>query len=142
MQLPIKIEGIMYAIKDGAFSFLIIKRSPEDGGFWQPLTETMEEGETILGSLRRGLAEEVGVADAKSFTDQIYRFEFKNKSDHSITEFVYGVELAPEQKITLSHEHTDFAWLSYEDAVAKLEKENNRKSFAAFKAAVMDKVAV
>jgi lipoyl(octanoyl) transferase len=39
---------------------LLLKRAPERGGFWQPVTGRMEPGESPLETARRELREETG----------------------------------------------------------------------------------
>lgn len=139
MDLPIKVEGILYAIKNGEYIFLILKRTPEDGDFWQPLTGTVEDGEKVQDCLFRELKEEVGVDKPVKVTDRIWTFDWKNKRDETIVEFVYGVELDPNSKITISpSEHSEYKWCSYDEALLLLGKENNKKAFIQFKQKVMD----
>lgn len=132
MDLPIKVEGILYAKRGNDVHFLLIKRVPEDGGFWQPLTGTLEDGEKLNDCLKRELLEEIGVNEPKYITEEVYRFDWKNKSNQTIIEIVFGVEVTYKQKITLSDEHDDCRWCSYAEAIATLEKENNKKSLQMF----------
>ena len=48
MRLPIEIEGILFKRADGKIQYLLLKRHPEKGGFWQPVTGGLEEGETKI----------------------------------------------------------------------------------------------
>ncbi len=132
MELPIKIEGIMYAVKDGGVKFLILKRSQEDGDFWQPLTGTLEEGETLKGCLLRELKEETGIEKVVKVSDEVWRFNWLKGND-VITEFVFGIELYPGSEITLDpKEHSDFGWYDFNEAVDMLGRENNKKAFEIF----------
>ncbi len=135
MELPIKVEGVLFSKVDGRFQFLLIKRSIEDGGFWQPLTGTLEDGEKVLDCLRRELIEEIGTENPKEISEDFFRFDWKNKRGETIVELVYGVELEPNSKVVLSHEHTDYKWCEYEEAIQLLGRENNKKSLEAFVAA-------
>lgn len=133
MNLPIKVEGIMYAVKDGKFSFLLLKRSPEDGEFWQPLTGTVEDGEKLRDCLLRELKEETGIQEVLNVTPELHRFNWKNKRDETITEMVYGIELKPNQEVSLSLEHTEHCWCDFDEAINLLAKENNKKAFLEFR---------
>ena len=41
-------EAIVFCRYQDSFRYLILKRRPEDGGFWQPVTGGVEEGESVL----------------------------------------------------------------------------------------------
>ena len=61
-ELPIKVQGIVYRQRRGGdVEILLLKRSEEDGGFWQMLTGTMEMNESVEECLVRELWEETGV---------------------------------------------------------------------------------
>lgn len=132
MDLPIKVEAILFSKKDGGYKFLLLKRCPEDGGFWQPLTGTLEDGEKLMDCLKREILEEIGLEKIKNVTDEIFRFDWKNKKGQAIVELVYGVELNPDDQIKLSNEHTDYQWCDFDQALNIMEKENNKNSFKEF----------
>ena len=44
---PIQVEGIVFRKNHNQTEFLLLKRLPTRGGFWQPVTGGVEEGETI-----------------------------------------------------------------------------------------------
>ena len=41
MELPIKVQGVIYSKKNDKTEYLIIKRCESDGGFWQGVTGTL-----------------------------------------------------------------------------------------------------
>lgn len=134
MDLPIKVEGIMYAVKDGGFSFLLLKRTPEDGDFWQPLTEGLEDGETVEACLRRGVLEETGVKEIREITERLWSFPWENKKGEPMIDLVYGVELDANASITINpDEHSEYKWVSFAEAMGLLGRENNKKAFLHFK---------
>lgn len=53
MELPIKVQGAMYSRNNEKLEYLIVKRSVNDGGFWQGVTGTLAEGETLINCLIR-----------------------------------------------------------------------------------------
>lgn len=137
MELPLKVEGIMFCKRDGEYLFLILLRAKEDGAYWQPLTGTVRDDESLKDCLKREVKEETAVTDIVSIIDNIWHFHWE--WDHEMyLEFVYGIEMKPDQEIKLSEEHRDYAWLSFEDAIGKLSKENNKKAFMRFKEKVID----
>ena len=126
-ELPIKIELIVFTRVTGILRFLLLKRSPEDGDFWQPMTGTLEINETIPQCRIRELHEETGIDEVVSITDEIYRFSWQKK-DYTVVEMVYGVEVS-HQDVTLSQEHTEYRWCNFDETMQVLEKENNKKAF-------------
>ena len=60
-----------HAIQDKEPIFLLLKRTPQDGGFWQPLTGTVEDGEKLSDCLKRELNEETGIKDIITLLENI-----------------------------------------------------------------------
>jgi dATP pyrophosphohydrolase len=58
---------------------------------------------------------------ADEFADSIYWGE----NVYVIPENCYGVELKDKQ-LTLSHEHTEYKWMKYDDAISCLKWEGNK----------------
>lgn len=138
MDLPIKVEGIVYSKSELDYEFLLIKRVPSDGGFWQPFTEGLEEGETIEECLKRGIKEELGLDNFISVTERLWSFPWENKKGEPNIDLVYGVEISRDVKIKInSEEHSEYKWCSFDEAVEILEKEDNRKAFEYFREKVM-----
>lgn len=129
MELPIKIEGIMFTESNEGYKFLLLKRTLEDGGFWQPLTGTVEDGEKLEECLLRELKEETSLSNPIAILPNIWKFEWKKKED-TIIEFVYGVKLDPKVQIKINtEEHSEFKWCSFQEATNLLGKENNKTAF-------------
>ena len=138
MDLPIKVEGIVFAKVNGDYQFLIIKRVPEDGGFWQPLTESLEEGETVEECLRRGVKEELGINDITEVTERLWSFSWENKKGEPNIDLVSGVEISRDSGVKIiPEEHSEYKWCSFDEAMELLGKDNNKKAFEHFKEKVM-----
>jgi len=105
---------------------LLLKRSVQDGGFWQPITGTLEFEESLKDCILRELKEETGISNVRSISPEIYRFHWEKKN-YTVVELVYIID-TPEKGIILSHEHEDFKWVSIEEARTMLEKENNKNA--------------
>lgn len=111
--LPIKVEAIVYYIDDNKIrNFLALKRSLEDGGFWQPITGTLEATDSIEDCLIREINEEIGLTkeDILSISDCIYNFKWNKKSIGEIYEYVFAVEVRKSSQIKLSDEHVEYKW--------------------------------
>lgn len=48
MKLPIKVQGVMYSRNNEKLEYLIIKRSANDGGFWQGMGNTIFDCTKIM----------------------------------------------------------------------------------------------
>ena len=138
MDIPIKVEGILFAKSGPVYKFLIIKRVPEDGGFWQPLTESLEDGESIEECLKRGVKEELGLDGVKSVTERLWSFPWENKRNEPNIDLVYGVEISENDEVKINpEEHSEYKWCTFDEAMGLLGKENNKKAFEYFKEKVI-----
>ena len=90
-------------------------------GHWDFIKGKVEPGETPYETASRETKEETGISDIEfidGFEESVeYNFKFKNKDIHKIV--VFFLAKTSEKKITLSHEHSDFVWLEYDDALKK-----------------------
>jgi dATP pyrophosphohydrolase len=138
MDLPIKVEGIIFSRVNGNYEFLIIKRVPEDGGFWQPLTEGLKEGETVEECMKRGVREELGLDKITSLTERLWSFSWENKRGEPNIDLVYGVEIPRDSEVKINlEEHSEYKWCSFDEVMELLGKDNNKKAFEYFKEKVM-----
>lgn len=131
-ELPFKIEAIPYVIDDNkTIRYLLIKRTPQDGGYWQPVTGTLNDGEKLLSCAKRELNEETGIRaeDIIDMSEVLYKFDWKNKHGETILEFVYAVRYPTNTKIVLNpEEHEDCRWCSFDEAMETLYTDNNKKA--------------
>ena len=111
--LPIRVEAIIYYKDENeAKYFLAIKRSQKDGGFWQPVTGTLEAMDDVEDCIIREINEETGIAreDIISISDCIYHFVWNKKFIGEVNEYVFAVEVKGITQIKLSTEHVDYRW--------------------------------
>lgn len=117
----------LYRWKGDVLEFLILKRTPEDGGFWQPITGTIEDGEAVLDCLHREIAEEAGVYSTVHVSDEICHFDWEHKGELKGRDLVYAVEVDTDTEVVLDgKEHTEYKWLPYEQAAQMLKFETNK----------------
>ena len=90
-------------------------------GHWDFVKGKVESGETLYETASRETKEETGISDIDfidGFEESVeYNFKFKNEDIHKTV--VFFLAKTNEKKITLSHEHNDFVWLEYDDALKK-----------------------
>lgn len=130
-ELPIKIQTILYRIENNIPLILVIKRSPEDGNFWQTITGTLEMNESIITSRNRELEEEVGITDAVYDEQEVNRFSWQKK-DWVVVEIVYSA-ITQTREVKLSLEHTEYKWLPIDEAIDLVEKVQTKECLAKFK---------
>lgn len=96
--------------------FLMLKRTLERGGFWQPITGNVNKEESFEEAAKREVREETGVNFTSKFIDLKYSFDFfdDNRLQHEV---VFGAEINKDEEISLSSEHTEFEWVDKERAL-------------------------
>ncbi len=112
-----QVEAIVFKkTKSGEYLFLMLLRAPERGGFWQPVTGNVEIGESFENAALREVYEELGIDNVIQLIDTEYYYEF---FDNGMDQFerIFGVEVADDQEIELSSEHTKYCWLSKDKAI-------------------------
>ncbi|AFE09225.1 lipoate-protein ligase B [Corallococcus coralloides DSM 2259] len=100
---------------------LLLRRTPERGGFWQTVTGRLEPGESPVEAARREVAEETGLQ--LPVVDLAYRHAFalgdalppKLVEEHGFT-----VHAAPDTQVRLGPEHDAFEWVDVPTALARL----------------------
>lgn len=128
MKLPIKVQGVMYSKNNDKIEYLIIKRSEKDGGFWQGVTGTLEEGEKLKECLIREIKEELGIVNINKISEIEETIQWAKKTGFMITEYVFSVELDRNINVTLSEEHDDYKWCDFNEAYQWLGKDNNKNT--------------
>ncbi|HSX28081.1 MAG TPA: NUDIX pyrophosphatase [Candidatus Saccharimonadales bacterium] len=116
----------VYRRKDNRFEFLVIKRVPDDGGFWQPITGGIDAGETPRETVIREIAEEVGISELLHVSEELARHEFELDDGRRASDILHAVEVPVHAEVVLSHEHEDHHWLPLEDAIALLKFDTNK----------------
>ena len=93
---------------------------------WDFVKGKMEEGETFHETALRETNEETGIKDVEfldGFKEEIeYYFRADNQDIHKKVIFFLGKTKTT--NIILSHEHLDFIWLNYDNALNRITYKN------------------
>ena len=133
MREPYQILAIPYRIVDGTPLFCIFRRA--DGSYWQFIAGGGENGETPIEAAKRETIEEIGVKpnNIKQLTCIAYvpaeviaesRRQHWDKNVYVIPEYSFAFECDSEP--TLSNEHTEYKWLTYDEARKLLQWDSNK----------------
>jgi len=98
-------------------------------GHWDYPKGNVEEGEKEEETALRELKEETGISKASlvpSFKESIHYF-YRLKGKKVSKTVVFFLASVPEEKVTLSHEHVGFKWLSYDSALKQLTFKNAKE---------------
>lgn len=133
MRAPFQILAIPYKISGTQRLFCVFRRA--DSGEWQFIAGGGEDDETPIEAAKREAFEESGI-NAENWKQLKTLFYLpvtviqqkcrKNwdKDTYVIPEYTFGVECT--DRITLSDEHTEYRWETYEAAYKKLKWDSNR----------------
>ena len=101
-------------------------------GHWDFVKGKMEAGETALQTALRETAEETGITDV-SFVDDFeewIRYSFQHDGELIYKKVVFFLAETGTDSIQISHEHLDYTWLEYDEAMRKTTFENARRVLA------------
>ncbi len=98
-------------IENGRIFFILVKRHPSRGGFWQSLTGGEEDydNNNLYTTVIRETKEELGLEITKTNILEIpYSFKFTDRDGIERSEHCFGVQIPLDQKsqMKLSDEHT------------------------------------
>lgn len=111
-----------------SFKVLILKRTPERSGYWQPVCGGIENGEEPEETVIREIFEETGITTENDIIDLNYTFTYKEtKNDKlmSMRDICFAVEVHSVSDINLSDEHEEYKWCPYIEAKEYLKWEHN-----------------
>lgn len=95
-------------------------------GHWDFVKGKIEEGENNHQTAIRETKEETGITDLEfidGFEEKInYNFQFDGELIHK--EVIFFLAKTKTNKVIVSHEHLDFTWASYENALKKITYQN------------------
>jgi len=116
---------VYHTTKSGTVEILLL-HYPE--GHWDFPKGHVEEGEEDLDTALRELEEETGISDVDiidGFKEKMHYFFTKKEGTVSKIVWFFLAE-SKHKNVNISHEHVDFEWLPYKEALQRLTFENAR----------------
>ena len=116
----------------GEDEWLLMKRAPHIllGGTWQMVSGHIEGDEKAFEAALREMREETGLRVRHFYQASYVNRFYLAHSDEIVLSPVFCVEVAWEEQVRLSPEHTDYRWVSPEEAMDLLPWPGQRKALA------------
>ena len=119
-----KSAGIVLFRNDSNKTEFLLLNYPQ--GHWEFIKGKVEKNETTHETALRETKEETGISNIEfidGFEEWVeYDFKFKKEDIHK--KVIFFLAKTDEKNIHLSHEHNDYIWLEYNDALKKTTFEN------------------
>lgn len=121
-QLKKKVQVWVFSGLPDSMEVLLLKTTPGRGGFWQPITGSVEKGEDSRSAAARELQEETGLqVPPLDLIDTEYEFEFESRWGGRALErvWVFSGCLSQKEKASIridSREHVAFNWCDLRQA--------------------------
>lgn len=132
MRLPVQIEIIIFRKVQDTFEFLLLKRTSDRGGFWQPITGGLESTDVSKKeACLRELFEETRITSKNivRILEEFHSFVFESEGLVK-KEYCFGVEVSENTSVSISHniypKHTEYRWVSIDEALSLLKWDNNK----------------
>lgn len=115
---------------------LLLHRRPERGNYWQPITGSIEDGESPVAAARRELREETGhdgevvdLALAQSFMIESQYLESRYDAPIIASEIGYSAMLDSHAPIRIdAEEHDTWGWFTFSDAYERIRWSDDREA--------------
>lgn len=110
-------------IDDGHVEYLLLRRADDElvyPGLWQMVTGQIEENETAYNAVLRELHEETNLSPKELFTVPFISSFYDYRKDTIQLIPVFAASVQSDSQVRLSHEHSEYEWLGFEEALERL----------------------
>ena len=138
---PRSVQVVIFSELAGKRLYLLLRRVPTHGGFWQSVTGSLEDGETHLQAAVREVREETGFTAGENELIDLGVTNVFEIAEQWRPKYAPGVTRNEEVCFALQvqHgaveidrlEHEEYVWVDYDAAVEMLYWESNRMTLAA-----------
>jgi dATP pyrophosphohydrolase len=138
---PRSVQVVIFSDRKAGREYLLLCRVASLGGFWQSVTGSLEEGESLRQAACREVLEETGIQiepERLIDLDVTNRFEisplWRSKYAPGVThneEVCFAVRTTTRPVVIDPGEHDSFRWADYREAMELLYWESNKRAFEA-----------
>lgn len=109
-------------LENGEILFMLFKRSESVvySGQWRMIGGKVEENETYWQAALREFGEETGVLPNKFWNVPTLNSFYLPKNDEVVHAVPFAAEIDAKSSFSLNHEHSEFAFLTLDEALSKL----------------------
>src|SRR5688500_7393883 len=115
---------------------LLLHRRAERGNFWQPITGSIEQGETPQQTAKREMAEETGIPVTpseiglkQSFMIESQFLSAKHTGPIIASEIAFSAAVDSSMRIQLdAQEHDEYGWFTFAEAYEKIRWTDDREA--------------
>lgn len=119
---PVQVNVFPYRMNNGQIEFLLMRRLPHGGGFWQGVSGGVLVDEDITLAAERELQEETGFQTEVQSLDFTYSYPVGEKDKpkyapdvREVVEHAFVADVSGLGETTLSREHDAFKWQIFSD---------------------------
>ena len=114
---------VLFRNNSGKNEFLLLNY-PQ--GHWDFVKGKIEKNETLHEAALRETREETGISNIEFFDgfEESVEYDFRFKKEDIHKKVIFFLAKTDEKNIKISHEHNDYIWLEYDDALKKTTFEN------------------
>lgn len=117
-------EEVLVVVHRSGSEFLVLLRSPEKHGYWNPVAGGIESGESPRTAAARELAEETGLQASDRLEALPLELGYQRPEESGgfwVKLHPFSVEAPPGWEPVLNEEHVEYRWCSGADAVRLLD---------------------
>ncbi len=121
--------AIIFRFDKGIPFYLLLKSAQAKSNYWGFLKGAVEVGETEEQTLNREVAEEAGIYNLNlvpRFRETQHYF-YRYEGNLIRQDAVYFLAKTYDWKVKISHEHLDYKWCTYEEALNLMKLRSNRE---------------
>ena len=98
-------------------------------GHWDFVKGNIEKDETLKQTVLREIKEETGISQVNFVDDFEDKIEYYYQRDGELVhkEVIFFLAKTTTREVTLSDEHLDYTWLTFNDAIKKLTYKSAQK---------------
>ncbi len=102
---------------EGRYEVLLLKRTQTLAGEWCQIAGSIEEGEAAWQTALRELDEETGLTPEAFYSADTCEQFYEADRDSITIAPVFVAFIDSSAKVTLNHEHSEYRWVSFDEAV-------------------------